>query len=95
MKIFEIIMLVCFGSAWPLSIYKSWKSRTNSGKSPLFLIVIFTGYVSGILYKTLGNYDYVIYLYYLNAVLVGLDLGLYARNHFLGKRTANAAEPSA
>ena len=27
MSPFEIIMLACFGAAWPASIYKSYKSR--------------------------------------------------------------------
>ncbi len=89
-------MLVCFGSAWPLSIYKSWASRTNSGKSLFFLIVILIGYLSGIIYKRFCNYDYVIYLYGLNAVLVGADICLYVRNYFLDKKkiqpSAGAAE---
>lgn len=94
MKIFEIIMLVCFGSAWPISIYKSWSSRTNSGKSLFFLIIIFTGYVSGVIYKKFYNYDYVIYLYYLNAVLVGVDICLYVRNYFFCKKQNNSVKTS-
>ena len=49
MSIFEIIMLVCFGAAWPFSIYRSYKSRENSGKSIAFLIVVFIG-VTPLLY---------------------------------------------
>ena len=51
MSIFEIIMLICFGAAWPLSIYKSYTSRSTEGKSVSFLIVILIGYVAGILHK--------------------------------------------
>ena len=47
MSPFEIIMLVCFGAAWPFSIVKAYRSRENGGKSLLFLIVIFIGYLAG------------------------------------------------
>jgi hypothetical protein len=33
MSVFEIAMLVCFGAAWPVSIYKSLKTRAVAGKS--------------------------------------------------------------
>ena len=36
MSIFEAIMLICFGAAWPFSIYKSYTSRENTGKSILY-----------------------------------------------------------
>ena len=28
----EALMILCFGLSWPLSIYKSWTSRTAKGK---------------------------------------------------------------
>lgn len=31
MSIFEVIMLICFGAAWPFSIYKSYTSTSTSG----------------------------------------------------------------
>lgn len=80
MSIFEIIMLICFGAAWPLSIYKSYTSRSTEGKSVSFLFVILIGYVSGILYKLFSQYDPVIYLYLLNFVMVLTDLLIYFRN---------------
>jgi len=83
MSFFEIVMLICFGSAWPASIYKSYTSRDNSGKSLAFMLIIFTGYVSGVLHKVYYHYDYVIWLYVLNAVLVAIDMGLYFRNSIL------------
>jgi len=39
MSMFEIIMLVCFGAAWPFSIYKSYTSRSNAGKSIFFYLL--------------------------------------------------------
>ena len=80
MSVFEIIMLVCFGFAWPTSIYKSYKARSNKGKSLLFLIIILTGYLSGILHKLFYAYDFVIFLYVVNLVMVSVDLGFYIRN---------------
>ncbi len=80
MSIFEIIMLLCFGAAWPFSIYKSYKSRSVKGKSLLFLLVVFVGYGSGILHKVFYNYDRVIYLYILNMIMVEIDILLYIRN---------------
>ncbi len=75
-----MLMLLCFGAAWPFSIIKSYKSRKNAGKSILFLAVIMAGYVSGIIHKLLHSYDAVVYLYAINALMVGIDIVLYARN---------------
>lgn len=80
MSVFEIIMLICFGAAWPFSIYKSWKSRSVNGKSIVFLIIVMIGYLSGILHKYLYSYDRVIYLYILNFAMVFIDSMLYMRN---------------
>jgi len=80
MSIFEIVMLVCFGSAWPFSIYRSWKSKSVKGKSLVFLIIVLVGYLSGILHKIIFNYDNVIYLYITNFALVSIDTALFIRN---------------
>ena len=80
MSIFEIVMLLCFGAAWPFSIYKSWKSKSTSGKSIIFLIIVEVGYISGLIHKSLYNFDAVIYLYALNALMVLADIFLFYRN---------------
>ena len=80
MSVFEALMLICFGAAWPASIRKSYISRDNSGKSLLFLIIIFTGYISGIIHKLFYLYDLVIILYIVNAIMVLIDISLYYRN---------------
>ena len=85
MSIFEIVMLVCFGAAWPFAIYKSWRSRQNAGKSLAFLIVVFVGYASGVVHKLLHSRDPVIFLYALNFIMVGIDIGLYVRNRNIQK----------
>jgi uncharacterized membrane protein YbjE (DUF340 family) len=79
-SIFEIVMLACFGSAWPFSIYKSFKSRQNAGKSIAFLFIVLVGYGAGIIHKLIYSRDAVIYLYLLNALMVFIDILLYFRN---------------
>ena len=80
MNIFEMLMLLCFGAAWPFSIYRSYKSKSVAGKSPYFLIILIAGYVFGILNKILNNLDFVVYLYLINLIMVTTDLLLYFRN---------------
>jgi len=91
MSVFEITMLVCFGAAWPFSIYKSYRSRQVAGKSLLFLLVIFVGYVAGILHKIFYYYDAVVYLYALNGTMVLIDILLYFRNRLYHVRASVAS----
>ena len=46
MSPFEIIMLVCFGMAWPFSIHKSYTTRQVGSKSLLFLVALLIGYIA-------------------------------------------------
>jgi len=86
LEILEAGMLFCFGFAWPFNIYKSYKTRANVGKSLLFLLVIWLGYLLGILYKALSPVrDFVLWLYVLNIIMVSIDIGLYYRNMVIGK----------
>jgi len=80
MSIFEIVMLTCFGFAWPISIHKSWTSRSTGGKSPMFSYVIIIGYLSGLTHKWLNSRDLVMVLYAINMVMVTIDLLIYYRN---------------
>lgn len=83
-QLFEAIMVICFGLSWPLSVYKSWKSRTAKGKSLFFEVFICIGYAVGIAGKLLiGNITYVFVFYLLNIVMVGIDIVLYIRNRKL------------
>jgi hypothetical protein len=80
MSFWEIIMLLCFGAAWPFSIYRSWRSRSSAGKSIIFLYVIVAGYLAGIVHKVSHDRDAVTWLYGLNALMVAVDIVLYYRN---------------
>lgn len=85
MSIFEAIMLICFGMAWPVSIYKSWTSRTSAGKSVIFLYIVLIGYAAGITHKVLYSRDWIIALYAINGLMVFVDVLLYYRNARLKK----------
>lgn len=85
-ELFEILMIVAFGFSWPANVIKSYKARTTKGKSLMFLILIFVGYLFGITAKLISDtFDwqtkwYVLFFYILNAIMVGTDLALYVRN---------------
>lgn len=80
-QVFELIMLICFGLSWPISVYKSLTSRSIQGKSLAFMIAIIIGYICGILGKIIGGeLNYVITLYLLNLFFVSMDLVLYFIN---------------
>ncbi len=86
--IFEAVMLICFGCAWPMSIYRTWKTKSSRGKSLFFLGIIFIGYIAGICFELFGDRNLVILLYILNALMVLLDLVLSATYR---RREADAA----
>jgi hypothetical protein len=75
-KIFEAVMLVCFGFAWPFSIYKLLKTKKAEGKSLPFIAIVLLGYLAGICFQWFGERDMVIFLYVSNTLLVAFDLVL-------------------
>lgn len=80
--VFEGIMIFCFGVSWPAAVIKTFKTKSVEGISAVFLWFIFSGYVSGILFKisatmVSGYINPVIGLYIFNFVLVGTELVLY------------------
>ena len=97
-EIFEIIMVVSFGVSWPLNIMRSWRAKTAKGKSLPFLLLVFFGYIAGIISKftnvtymeNFASKWYVLVFYCINLVMVGIDTVLYFRNLALDKqRDAN------
>ena len=93
-EILEVIMILSFGASWPLNVMKSYKARTTKGKSLAFLCLILFGYVAGIISKFLNEAYmasfaskwYVLFFYFLNFVMVSIDLILYIRNYKLDKK---------
>jgi hypothetical protein len=86
-------MLLCFGAAWPFSIYRSYKSRSTKGKSLVFLIILLAGYVAGIINKLVNYADIVIVFYCINLIMVLIDMGLYIRNYFITRNGECECEP--
>ena len=90
-EVLEIMMILSFGASWPLNVINSYRARTAKGKSLWFLLLIFFGYVAGIAAKFLNPVYmaeikekwYVLFFYFLNIIMVGADLLLYARNRRL------------
>ncbi|MBQ2991012.1 MAG: hypothetical protein IJD60_06945 [Clostridia bacterium] len=80
MSIFEIGMLLCFGISWPVSVIKSIRMKSAKGKSLVFTLAIFIGYIFGITHKVLYSRDIVLFLYIINLLMVGTDLVLYFIN---------------
>ena len=92
--VLEILMIASFGASWPFNVIKSFKARSTKGKSLLFLVLIFAGYIVGIgskIFKYVafvnGEIDSFSWLnwlalafYVLNFLMVGADLVLYIRN---------------
>lgn len=87
MSPFEILMLICFGAAWPLSIYKLLKSKSAGGKSIPFLLVLILGYIAGVLHKCFYSPDPVVALYGVNLVLISIDLFLVLKYRKLAENS--------
>jgi len=77
MSVLEAGMMVCFGASWPFQVRKTFKTKNVKGKSILFLWLVELGYVLGMLHHILYAPDRVIYLYFMNFLLVGTDMTLY------------------
>ena len=86
-SILETVMLVCFGFSWPLNVAKAYKARTAKGTSLPFILLIITGYISGISAKLIsGQINYVLIAYVVNLAIVSLNVVVYFRNVSLDKK---------
>jgi len=74
MDIYEALMLICFGASWPFALLKTYQTKNVKGKSLLFLSLIILGYIFGMMHKIVHGVDFVVYLYLLNLLLVGMDV---------------------
>jgi hypothetical protein len=87
-NLFEALMLLSFGAAWPAAIYRSWTSRQTGGKSLLFLYIVLFGYACGIVNRLLQGANFVLAIYLLDVGLVATDICIYYRNQKLERRAA-------
>ena len=85
-------MLLCFGAAWPFSIRKSLISHSTKGKSIVFLLIVWTGYLAGVVNKILNQLDIVIIFYIITMSMVTIDTLLFLRNKRLNNQT-NGVKP--
>ncbi len=94
MDLLEALTIFCFGLSWPLSIRKSWVSRTAKGKSLFFQLFLLVGYAVGIIRKViqtvwLNGSGFIFFLsfifYVLNFIMIFIDILLYFRNTKLDK----------
>ena len=99
-NVLEALTIFCFGLSWPISIRKSYISRTAKGKSLFFEVFLLLGYACGIVRKivqfsALGHSDFLFFLssffYVLNFIMISIDVYLYFRNTKLD-RERDAAE---
>ena len=100
-NLFEAVTIFCFGLSWPISIRKSYISRTAKGKSLFFEVFLIIGYAFGIARKMiqlsyLGEGDFLFYLsfffYLLNFVEISIDIALYFRNKRLDRLESNGID---
>ena len=92
--LFEALTIFCFGLSWPISIRKSYISRTAKGKSLFFEVFLLIGYAFGIARKIIqvtlmGSTGFIFFLawgfYFLNFIEITIDMILYFRNVKLDK----------
>lgn len=81
-QIMEAVMIICFGLAWPVSVYKSYVSRSTRGKSFLFLLIVLAGYLAGMVHVILDypGFSYLTALYLVNTFMISIDIYLFLRN---------------
>lgn len=91
--LFEALTIFCFGLSWPISIRKSYVSRTAKGKSLFFEVFLLIGYAFGIARKIIqitgGSSGFLFYLsfffYCFNFAAISIDVALYFRNSRLDR----------
>ena len=81
----EAAMLCLFGCSWPFNIAKSLRARTTKGKSIVFELFIFIGYIIGLFgklyaWKTTGSLAWSTWFYLADILMVSVDLALYFVN---------------
>ena len=82
-------MLACFGISWPINVAKSLRARSAKGKSIFFEVIIIVGYLFGIAGKFFsGAVNFVLALYFINLIVVSIDLALAIRNKHLDELEA-------
>jgi hypothetical protein len=74
------------------SIRKSLTSHSTKGKSLAFLLIVWTGYLAGVVNKILNQLDIVIIFYIINMSMVTIDTLLFLRNKRINNQP-NGVDP--
>ncbi len=84
-QILEAVMILCFGLAWPVSVYKSYTSASTRGKSLMFLVIALVAYTAGFLHVIIDypGLSYLTLLYIANGLMISADIALFFRNRRL------------
>lgn len=92
-SILETVMIVSFGISWPLSILRSYRSRSTKGKSLMFMCFILIGYLCGIASKCISStFNLAFFFYFPNVIMVSTDICLYFRNKRIEAAAAKTAK---
>lgn len=107
-NLLEALTIFCFGLSWPISIRKSWISRTAKGKSLFFEVFLLIGYAFGIAKKIIEACGFFgvakgsgvifvlsFFFYILNFIEISIDVALYFRNKKLDEKADKAAAVNA
>ena len=95
----EASMLICFGLSWPISVWKTYRSKQIGGKCLRFMVLILLGYFAGIASKITravaapAPLEPVTALYVFNAAFVMIDIALHL-HYRLGSQSSNSGSPS-
>ena len=79
----EVVMLICFGLSWPVSLYKNLRAKSANSTSLSFMCLILVGYLAGITAKVMtvgANYVFFVYLFNIVMVVANLAVSLYHRH---------------
>lgn len=86
-EILEVIMLLCFGLSWPVSLIKNLRAKSAKSTSLAFMCLILSGYLAGITAKAItvgANYVFFVYLFNIAMVLANLAVTLLNRHREQG-----------
>ena len=84
--IYEVIMLLCFFAAWPMSVVKSYRARTTTGKKSRISDYDYCRLCCWNCEQVYERRRLCDYFYVINLLIVGVDLVLYFRNLRLDKK---------
>ena len=81
-QVLEMVMLLCFGVSWPVSLIKNIRAKTAKSTSVWFILLILFGYTAGIAAKLLTrSAGYILAVYLLNFLVVFCNLVVWFLNH--------------